>query len=50
MLPVLYCALFLGIAIQIRLIHKGTVDNNLGPDRLADSKALDPNYFRQPTH
>ncbi len=26
-----------------------TVDNNLGPDRLADPKALDPIYCRQPT-
>ena len=25
----------------------GTVDNNLGPDNLADSKALDPNHCRQ---
>ncbi len=24
-------------------------DNNLGPDRLAGPKALDPNYCRQPT-
>ncbi len=30
-------------------IHQGTVDNNLGPDRLAGPKALDPNYCRQPT-
>ena len=28
---------------------QGTVDNNLGPDRLAGPKALDPNYCRQPT-
>ncbi len=33
----------------IRLIPQGTVDNNLGPDPLADPKALDPNYCRQPT-
>ncbi len=33
----------------IRLIPQGTVDNNLGPDRLAGPKALDPNYFRQLT-
>ena len=33
----------------IRLIPQGTVDNNLGPDRLAGPKALDPNYCRQPT-
>ena len=33
----------------IRVIPQGTVDNNLGPDRLAGSKALDPNYWRQPT-
>ena len=31
----------------IRVIPQGTVDNNLGPDRLADPKALDPNYYRQ---
>ena len=34
---------------HIRVIPQGTVDNNLGPDRLADPKALDLNYFRQPT-
>ncbi len=34
---------------HIRLIPQGTVDNNLGPDRLAGQKALDPNYSRQPT-
>ncbi len=34
----------------IRVIPQGTVDNNLGPDRSAGPKALDPNYFRQPTH
>ncbi len=28
---------------------KGTVDNNLGSDDLAGSKALDPNNCRQPT-
>ncbi len=33
----------------IRVIPQGTVDNNLGPDRLAGPKALDPNYCRQPT-
>ena len=27
----------------------GDGDNNLGPDRLAVPKALDPNYCRQPT-
>ncbi len=32
-----------------RVIPQGTVDNNLGPDRLAGPKALDPNYCRQPT-
>ena len=31
----------------IRVIPQGTVDNNLGPDRLAGPKALDPNYSRQ---
>ena len=39
----------LGIYYIIRLIPQGTVDNNLGPDRLAGQKALDPNYCRQPT-
>ncbi len=34
----------------IRLIPQGKIDNNLGPDRLSGPKALDPNYFRQPTH
>ena len=33
----------------IRLIPQGTVDNNLGPDRLAGPKALDPNHCRQST-
>ncbi len=33
----------------IAFIAQGTVDYNLGPDRLADSKALDPNHCRQPT-
>ena len=33
----------------IRVIPQGTVDDNLGPDRLAGPKALDPNYCRQPT-
>ena len=35
--------------IYIRVIPQGTVDNNLGPDRLAGPKAIDPNYSRQPT-
>ena len=35
--------------ILIRLIPQGTVDNNLGPDRLAGPKARDPNHCRQPT-
>ncbi len=26
-----------------------TIDNNLGPDRLAGPKDLDPNFWRQPT-
>ncbi len=33
----------------LRVIPQGTVDNNLGPDRLVGPKALDPNYCRQPT-
>ena len=33
----------------IQVIPQGTVDNNLGPDRLADRKALDTNYYRKPT-
>ncbi len=36
-------------AFLIRLIPQGTVDNNLGPDRLVGIKALDPNYCKQPT-
>ncbi len=28
---------------------QGMVDNNLGPDRLAGPKSLDPNYCRLPT-
>ena len=39
----------LGFVRLIRLITQGTVDNNLGPDRLANPKYLDPNYCRQPT-
>ncbi len=34
---------------QIRVLPHRPVDNNLGPDRLASPKALDPNYCRQPT-
>ncbi len=30
------------------VIPQGTVDNNLGPDRIAGTKALDPDYCRQP--
>ena len=33
----------------IRVIPQGTVDNNLGPDRSAGPKALETNYYRQPT-
>ncbi len=33
----------------LRVIPQGTVDNNLGLDHLAGTKALDPNYCRQPT-
>ncbi len=33
----------------IRFILQVTVDNNIGPDRLAGTRALDPNYCRQPT-
>ena len=33
----------------IRVIPQGTGDINLGPDRLAGPKALDPNYCRQTT-
>ncbi len=29
---------------QMRFIPHGTVDNNLGTDRFAGSKALDPYY------
>ena len=34
---------------KFRVIPQGTVDNNLGPDRLAGAKALDPNYCSQST-
>ncbi len=37
------------LGLLIRDIPQGTVDNNLGPDRLAGPKGLDPNYCRQPT-
>ena len=30
---------------MILLKPKGTVDNNLGPDRSAGQKSLDPNYY-----
>ena len=33
----------------LNIIPQGTVDDNLGPDRLEGTKVLDPNYFRQPT-
>ena len=33
----------------VRVIPQGTVDNNLGADRLSGLRALDPNYCRQPT-
>ncbi len=33
----------------IRVIPQGTIDNNLGPDCLAGTKALDPNYCKQQT-
>ena len=35
--------------ITLRVIPQGAIDNNLGPDRLAGPKALDPNYYRKPT-
>ncbi len=35
--------------LRVRVIPLGTVDNNLGPDRLTGLKALYPNYNRQPT-
>ncbi len=35
--------------LALLVIPQGTVDNNLGPDRLAGPKALDTNYCRQPT-
>ncbi len=37
------------LSVCLRVIPQGTVDNNLGPDRLAGPKALNPNYYRQPT-
>ncbi len=39
----------MGLYTYIRVIPQGTVDNNLGPDRLAGPKAVDPNYCRQLT-
>ena len=36
--------------VSLTVIPQGTVDNNLGPDRLAGPKAIDPNYFRQLTN
>ena len=38
----LVITLFNQVFILIRLIPEGSVDKNLGPDRLAGSKALDP--------
>ncbi len=32
------------LKLRINFIPLGTVDNNLGLDRLAGPKALDPNY------
>ncbi len=43
------CDQLMSILNTLRVIPLGTVDNNLGPDRLAGPKALDPNYGRQPT-
>ncbi len=34
---------------SFRLLPQGTVDNNLGPDRFAGPKALDPYWCWQPT-
>ncbi len=34
----------------IRFIPQDTADNNLGPDRVAGPKALDPYYFMQTTN
>ncbi len=41
-------SLFINIFVK-SMQSQGTVDNNLGPDRLAGPKALDPNNCRQPT-
>ena len=43
------CTVGTTLIVSIRLIPQGTVDNNIGPDRLEGPKALDPNYCRQPT-
>ena len=40
--------LFLHELPTLQVISQGAVVNNLGPDRLAGPKALDPNYCRQP--
>ena len=45
----IYLHYFRGRKIFKRVIPQGTVDNNLGPDRLAGPKALDPYHCRQPT-
>ena len=42
-------AMWLNRQGPLRVIPQGTVDNNLGPDRLAGPEALDPKYCRQPT-
>ncbi len=36
------------LKIIIPIQPQWTVDKNLGSDRLADSKSLDPNHWRQP--
>ena len=35
------------IVLVLRFMRQGTVIQNLGPNRLAGQKALDPNYCRQ---
>ena len=35
--------------LLIPIIPQRTVDNNLGPDRFAGPKTLDPYFCRQPT-
>ena len=39
--------MLLTLTKTLRFIAQGQVDNNLEPDRLAESKALGPNHYRE---